>query len=189
MFFPTRPDGRLIDNILEEMRRSALSYEPIGLSSSQFAPGFAVDSHRVSVGRGRATLEAAAAALMSWRMLPNWVEVHPQLTSVKEGLTVGVLARHLGFWSLNGCRVVQCVSEADRRGFAYGTLEEHAERGEERFVVELDAQTDVVWYDIRAVSRPRAVLAWLGYPLSRWLQSKFRSDSAASLARAVAGGV
>ena len=182
MFFPTRPNGGQIDTFLAELNRSELSYDPVGLS-------FSVDTQRVSVGRGRAAFEVATTALMSWRMFPDWTEVHPQNTTAREGLVVGVLARHLGFWSLNGCRVVQRMEEADRRGFAYGTLPDHVERGEERFLVELDAQTGEVWYEIRAVSRPRAALAWLGYPLSRWLQAKFRVDSATSLARAVAGGV
>ena len=185
MFFPTRPDGRQIDNFLAELNRSALSYGPAGLSSLSAPAGFTVDTQRVPVGRGRAAFDVAAKALMSWRMFPDWTEVHPRNATAREGLVVGVLARHLGFWSLNGCRVVQCVEEADRKGFAYGTLQDHAERGEERFLVELDARTGVVWYEIRAASRPRAVLAWLGYPLSRWLQARFRVDSAASLARAV----
>jgi uncharacterized protein (UPF0548 family) len=189
MFFPTRPGERQIDNFLAESNRAELSYHPVGLSSLLSPAGFTVDTQRVPVGRGRVAFEVAATALMSWRMFPDWTEVHPRNTTAKQGLTVGVLARHLGFWSLNGCRVVQCVEEADRRGFAYGTLQDHVERGEERFVVELDAKTGVVSYEIRAVSRPYAALAWLGYPLSRWLQRRFRIDSATSLARAVAGGV
>jgi uncharacterized protein (UPF0548 family) len=188
MFFRKRPSGRQIDDFLAALSRSELSYEPVGLSSLPAPTGFHVDAHRVPVGRGRAALEVAAAALMSWRMYPDWTEVHPQNTPATEGLNVGVLARHLGFWSLNGCRVVQCVREAERRGFAYGTLPDHAERGEERFVVELDPQTDVVWYELRAVSRPRAV-ALLGYPIARWLQARFRADSGTALARAVAEGV
>ena len=34
-----------------------------------------------------------------------------------------------------------------------------------------------VWYDILAFSKPRHVLAKLGYPLSRYLQRKFARDS------------
>jgi len=184
MLFRKRPSGAQIDKFLAEVSRSKLSYEPVGLSSVVAPAGFNVDTHRVPVGRGRGAFEVAATALMSWRMFPDWTEVHPQNTPAREGLVVGVLARHLGFWSLNGCRVVQCVGEAGRRGVVYGTLPDHAERGEERFVVELDAQ-EVVWYELRAVSRPRA-LAALGYPVARWLQARFRSDSATALARAVA---
>src|SRR5712691_5964800 len=116
MLFRKRPNGRQIDDFLAELSRSELSYEPIGLSSVSAPTGFNVDTHRVPVGRGRAAFEVAATALMSWRMYPGWAEVHPQNTPAREGLDVSVLARHLGFWSLNGCRVVQCIREAQRRG-------------------------------------------------------------------------
>lgn len=43
---------------------------------------------------------------------------------------------------------------------------EHAESGEERFTVEWNRNDDIVWYDILAFSRPRQMLAKLGYPLS-----------------------
>jgi uncharacterized protein (UPF0548 family) len=107
---------------------------------------------------------------------------------VTVGTVVVVLVRHLGFWSLNGCRVVYLVGAADgpEFGYAYGTLTNHAESGEEIFKVSLHADTQEVSYSIRAVSRPRAPLARLGYPITRVLQARFRRDSASALARAVA---
>ncbi len=72
-----------------------------------------------------------------------------------------------------------------RFGFAYGTLTNHAENGEELFEVFLDTQTDDVIYRIRAVSRPQAALARMGYPVVRHLQARFRRDSAAAMRRAV----
>lgn len=48
------------------------------------------------------------------------------------GTTVGVLARHHGFWSLNLCRVVHGIEDngvVRGRGFAYGRLPEHGESG------------------------------------------------------------
>jgi len=97
-----------------------------------------------------------------------------------------VLISHVGFWSLNGCRVVYGIDERDREfGFAYGTLPNHGERGEEIFTVTLDPASGAVSYTIRAVARPRAALARLGYPLVRALQARFRIDSARALARAV----
>jgi uncharacterized protein (UPF0548 family) len=49
---------------------------------------------------------------------------------------VAVLIRHLRFWSLNGARVLCNVGGAGDDGrfvFAYGTLTNHAESGEELF--------------------------------------------------------
>ena len=49
----------------------------------------------------------------------------------------------------------------------YGTLPDHAGSGEERFLVEWDRQDGSVCYDILAFSRPRHLLARLGYPWVR----------------------
>jgi uncharacterized protein (UPF0548 family) len=94
---------------------------------------------------------------------------------IKVGADVAILMRHFGFYSLNACRIVYVVDEdgrVKRFGFAHGTLMKHAERGEERFMVEWNRDEDQVWYDILAFSRSREMLARLGYPLSRSLQRK-----------------
>src|SRR5215469_5408596 len=72
-----------------------------------------------------------------------------------------------------------------RFGFAYGTLIEHAERGEERFTVEWNRSDDQVWYSILAFSVPNKPLAKLGYPLSRMLQRKFAEGSRAAMLQAI----
>lgn len=102
---------------------------------------------------------------------------------------VAVLARHLGFWSLNSARIVYTVEEGDaveRFGFAYGTLPGHAERGEEFFSVEWDHSDDSVHYAVFAFSRPNHLLVWPGYPFSRMLQKRFSRDSRLAMAWAVA---
>jgi uncharacterized protein (UPF0548 family) len=73
--------------------------------------------------------------------------------------------------------VVDSDDTIKRYGFAYGTLAEHAESGEERFTVEWNRHDDSVWYDILAFSRPNHWLVRLGYPYSRYLQKKFAADS------------
>ena len=145
--------------------------------------GFTVDTGRARVGVGAADFAAASRALGSWQMFPRgWTEVFPAAAPVQEGTKVAVLAKHLGFWSLNACRIVEGMSASENRaGFAYGTLEDHAESGQEWFSVELDPGDGSVWYTIRAVSRPRALLAKLGYPVARQLQARFRRDSIEAL--------
>jgi uncharacterized protein (UPF0548 family) len=91
---------------------------------------------------------------------------------------------------LNACRIVFLVDEESplkRFGFAYGTLAEHAESGEERFTIEWNRDDDRVWYDILAFSRPKQMLARLGYPLSRSLQKRFAEGSKAAMVQAVGG--
>ena len=88
---------------------------------------------------------------------------------------------------MNACRIVYVMEDhgsPERYGFAYGTLPDHAEMGEERFTVEFNRDDQTVWYDIYAFSRPR-MLARLAYPLSRALQKRFAKDSLMAMQKAV----
>jgi len=57
--------------------------------------------------------------------------------------------------------------------------------GEESFEVSMTRDTEEVVYRIRAVSKPRAVLARIGYQYARITQARFRRDSIAALKRAI----
>ena len=117
----------------------------------------------------------------------RWVQLCWPDTPIREGATVAVLVSHMGFWSLNAARIVYVVEEdgADKKfGFAYGTLLEHGERGEERFTVEFHAKDQSVWYEVCAFSQPN-FLARLAYPLSRALQKRFARDSKIAMQKAV----
>jgi hypothetical protein len=65
-------------------------------------------------------------------------------------------------------------------------LTDHAECGEERFLVEWHRGDDSVWYDLLAFSRPRHLLARCIYPYVRWLQRRFRLLSGQSMQAACA---
>jgi uncharacterized protein (UPF0548 family) len=69
-------------------------------------------------------------------------------------------------------RVVYVIDEPDRKGFAYGTLPGHPERGEEAFVVERRVD-DSVWLVVRAFSRPSNAFFWAAYPALRMMQAIF----------------
>jgi uncharacterized protein (UPF0548 family) len=151
--------------------------------------GFKVDEHLTVLGHGPAVFNKACRCLQDWQhfALP-WVSLYPAHAPVAAGTTVVVVVRYLGLWWLNGCRVVRVISdEGERWGFSYGTLWAHAESGEESFIVEIQPP-DLVTYRLRAVSRPRALVARIGYPFTRALQARFRADSAAAMKRAVGGG-
>jgi uncharacterized protein (UPF0548 family) len=187
VFLAHRPSPAEIERFLDASRALPLSYAPVGLARTG-APGFRLDEEVVAVGTGEAAFAAATAALIEWRHFDlGWVELYPGQADITDGTTVAVAIHHVGFWSLNGCRVVYSTSDPREStfGFAYGTLTNHAETGEEVFEVRLDPGTGEVTYRIRAVSRPRAPLARLGYPLTRMLQARFRRDSAAAVRRAV----
>jgi uncharacterized protein (UPF0548 family) len=90
-------------------------------------------------------------------------------------------------WWLNACRVLYLIDEhapTRRVGFGYGTLADHAECGEERFMIEMMAD-GAVWYDLFAYSRPRHWLARLGGPFTRLQQKRFAKGSGAAMQRAI----
>lgn len=189
MFLLRRPSAQDVESVLAASRDLPLSYAPIGLARHGSA-GFNVDEQIAVVGSGEAAFARATTALLEWRQFDlGWVELFPKRASTAPGTVVVVAVRHLGFWSLNGCRVVYPVgARGDRTfGLAYGTLTNHAESGEEIFQVSFQPETGEVSYLIRAVSKPRAALARLGYPVTRAFQARFRNDSAHALRRAMSG--
>lgn len=188
MFLARRPAAEVIERFLRDSRDLPLSYEQIGLDGD-VATRYSLDEVRVAIGRGERDFDAARAALTAWKQFEiGWVETFPRQAPLAVGSVVAVLFRHLGFWSLNGCRVLYPAAPAEdthRFGFAYGTLTSHAVAGEELFEVSIDPKTDDVFYRIRATSWPRAPLARIGLPMLRALQRKFRRQSVAAMTRAV----
>src|SRR4051794_6353935 len=106
MFFIRRPTRNVIEQFLRESQALPLSYDPIGIVRTSTA-GQNVDEVSVVIGRGQADFERARAALIAWKQFNlGWVETFPPAAPLVPGTVVAVLIRHLGFWSLNGCRVL-----------------------------------------------------------------------------------
>jgi uncharacterized protein (UPF0548 family) len=190
MFLARRPSALRIDRFLDASRELAVTYAPIGLARADAALGYDVDDTTAVIGHGRADFDRACRALAAWAHFDlGWVERFPRHASIDVGTHVAVLIRHLGFWSLNGARVVYHLEPSDSRfGFAYGTLANHSEQGEEIFEVGFDPDSGEVTYRLRAASRPRAALARIGYPIARALQARFRRDSARVMRRCTHAG-
>jgi uncharacterized protein (UPF0548 family) len=188
MFLTRRPTEPEIRTFIEQSRALPLSYEPVGIAKAG-SRGFKLDSASYVIGHGPQQFARATNALKEWKQFDlGWVEVFPVAAPLEPNTVVAVLIHHLGFWSLNGCRIVYSVggeSDQSEFGFAYGTLTNHAEMGEEIFAVSFDPVSEKVTYNIRAASRPRAALARLGYPYVRLSQSRFRKDSIAAMRRAI----
>jgi len=184
MFWRRCPSDAEIERFLEDSRSRRLSYGAPGITRGR-APRGRLDELRAPIGHGPADFQRACDALASWQHFDlSWVRVFPRDAAIDIGTVVAVRIHHVGFWSLNGARVVYRVDDNGRFGFAYGTLTNHAEHGEELFEISLDPQSGGVIYRIRAVSWPQAALARAGYPLVRYLQTRFRRDSAAAMRRA-----
>jgi uncharacterized protein (UPF0548 family) len=177
----------MIRDFLARQAERPFSYAEVGRSREGSPPGYVVDHRRVRLGAGGATFQAACAALRRWAMFRlGWVRLCWPETPIVPGAVVAILARAMGLWWLNACRVVYVMDEEQpaRFGFAYGTLPGHVECGEERFTVEWHDDGSV-WYDLFAFSRPGCWLTRLGYPLARRVQKRFGRDSLEAMYRAV----
>ncbi|TMQ08522.1 MAG: DUF1990 domain-containing protein [Deltaproteobacteria bacterium] len=183
-----RPTLAQVQAYRAAQRALPFSYPSVGATrdGGPTPQGFDRDRNRHRLGDGEAVFAAACAAVRAWQMFPPpLATIEPTGIPIAEGQVAAVVVRVLGVWFLNAARIVYVVDEPRRFGFAYGTLPGHAERGEERFLVEWLAD-DSVWYDLDALSRPRYWAARLAYPLTRRLQRRFARLSKAAMARAVA---
>ncbi len=190
MFLAHRPSAREIEEFIQDSQSLPLSYPQVGLAKHS-PSDFRIDEARATIGRGKPAFERAKLALREWRHFElGWVESLPKNASTEPGTTVAILVHHFGFWSLNGCRVVYQLGDRPDDtsfGFAYGTLTNHAEMGEEIFQVSISPESEEVSYRIRAASKPRAALARIGCPITRRLQARFRRESISAMRRAVRG--
>jgi uncharacterized protein (UPF0548 family) len=189
LFSLRAPSETEIRQFISEQHESQFSYSEVGASAGEIPNAYNVDHNRVELGSGEIAWQRAVEAVQGWQMFNMpWLRLCWPTAPIRVGTEVAVLVHHFGFFSLNACRIVYLVDDNERIkrfGFAYGTLNEHAESGEERFTVEWSPADDKVFYDIRAISRPHHTLAKAGYPLSRLLQRKFAEDSKAAMLRAV----
>ena len=181
MFTLSEPSERDVERFVSTQSNLPFSYTEVGATQSAPPAGYTVDHNRVQLGSGIVVYERAVDALKEWREFElGWVTIVPRGRKLETGAIVAVKARACGTWSLNACRVVYVVDEREpvrRFGFAYGTLPDHVERGEERFLIEWDPRDESVWYDILAFSRPRHPLVRAGFPVARMLQKRFARDS------------
>lgn len=191
MFLLQKPSDEEIRDFIAGQSRLSFSYEAIGATKNHAAPGnYPINCLRKEIGKGQKIYTKAADALFSWQMYAtNWTKLYPLNSPVEEGKVVAVLAKHFAFWSLNPCRVIYLLKEEtngfQRKGFAFGTLPAHSEKGEEQFSVEWDKSSDRVWYELYAFAKAQNWLAKIGFPLVGLLQRRFAEDSFQAMLNAV----
>jgi uncharacterized protein (UPF0548 family) len=184
-----KPSAESTRRFLTAQAKLDFSYSAVGATASQLPPGFVVDRTRIKLGEGEPVFQAARAALQRWRQFDlGWMEAWSPETPIRTGEVVAIVARAMGLWWINACKIVYVVDESgpiSRFGLANGTLPDHAGSGEERFLIEWDRADNSVWYDILAFSRPNQLLSRLGYPMVRRTQKRFGRESAAAMLKAV----
>jgi uncharacterized protein (UPF0548 family) len=149
--------------------------------------GFVHDVRESMLGAGERDFDAACEAFEQWQQFDlGWVRVANPLAPVAKGQVVAVEAHTLGLWSLNLSVVTDVLRTSWKFGFLYTTTRTHVETGQERFVLKL-GEDGTVTYLIEAVSRPRDVLARIGYPVTRMMQRRFARQSHERMWQALAG--
>jgi len=152
---------------LDDLRSEPLTYPEVGASLGRLPLGYHHQHVGTPIGYGLAQFEAATEHLLRWEMHEH-AGLAPRVSDlrVQQGSTA-VLRMRVGPLALRvPVRVVTVVDEPSRRGFAYGTLPGHPERGEESFVVEL-APDGTVFFRLAAFSRPGRWYTVLGGPVAR----------------------
>jgi uncharacterized protein (UPF0548 family) len=185
-----KPSPDDITAFLARQFDSPFSYAPVGATCDGFLAGYTIDHHRVQLGHGQRAFDSAVAALRRWTMFEMpWLTLCWPDVPIEAGSVVAIVVQIVGVWSVSACRIVYVINEdADvrRYGFAYGTLADHLESGEERFSIEWRRTDNSVWFDLLACSRPNHPLVRVGKPLARWYQRRFARDSMRAMLRAVA---
>lgn len=156
-----RQTGRQIRNYIRRQSEMPFTYDEVGASrGGEFPAGYDVKRHRVRLGTGRDTFDAARDAVKCWAMLPpELADVWMPGTPIEPGRTVGIRFNLYGLDLWCASRIIYVLDEShddvSRFGFAYGTLPDHIARGEGRYLVEWDHRTDDVFYEIASFARPR----------------------------------
>ena len=198
----SRPTEAELESFLARCHGHSFSYAPVGCTHPDLwierqggVLGYARAHYRIWLGQGRECFEAACEALEGWQMFPKeMVTLAGNRPAIDKGDDVALRIHALGFWTMAACRIVYRVDQrqADENGssrnygFAYGTLPWHLERGEERFLIQWQADNNV-FYDLLAFSRPQMAWVWCGMPLARWQQRRFGHMSGWAMRNAVVG--
>lgn len=172
---------------MDAAARPELSYAPHGgsvnLEPERVPAGFRTFRHEAAIGSGAERWASAAAEVLEWalqrgagiRVSTPWVVVGDDVT-----LTIPLL----GIVPVRAyARVLAVVDEPARRGFVYGTLPGHPERGEEAFLVTID-DAGTVRVVVQGFSRPAPGIWMLGAPALRLVQAVYTRRYLRALVRA-----
>jgi uncharacterized protein (UPF0548 family) len=194
LFHLNQPGAAAIENEIAaansvQVVRTGLLTLADGVIGRKVPLGFAHDCLRTRVGTGETAFALACDAFRCWRQFDlGWARVaNPQIPIAAHEI-VAVEVHAFGLWSLNLSQIMETVHSATLFGFLYATTPNHAEEGEERFLLEFDRRDSTVSYLLEAASRPRHPLARLGFPATRALQHRFARQSHERMLHAVKKG-
>ncbi|UTT62525.1 DUF1990 family protein [Microcella humidisoli] len=171
---------------MDAVARPALTYAPHGgslnLEPHRVPAGFRVFRHEAVIGAGAERWASASAEVLEWGMQRGaGIRVNTPRVVVGDDVTLTIPL--LGIVPVTArTRVLAIVDEPSRRGFVYGTLPGHPERGEEAFLVTID-NAGVVRAAVHGFSRPAPGIWMLGAPVLRLVQAIYTRRYLRALAR------
>jgi len=170
MFVFGRPGAVDLAKVRSAQASLEVTYGEVGATRGTLPGGYRHDRHTVELGEGDDVYRRAVQGLRGWEAHRRaGLTLVPHNPPIRQGETVVVAVTLPGISAVAACRIVYVVDEADRFGFAYGTLPAHPERGEESFLVQRDAE-GTIRFVVTAFSRPRHPLARLGSRIARQIQ-------------------
>jgi uncharacterized protein (UPF0548 family) len=172
------PSAADLERAVQDQGALPYSYPCVGATRDGLPEGWTHDDESVLLGSGDAVWARAKTALRQWTQFDlRWVTFGNRSTPLEEGQTVAFASNQLGFWTLNVCRIVYVEDTDTAFGFAYGTLENHVVRGEERFMLHRDPASDEVRFQLSKFSLPSHPVLRLLNPLTVHIQRRFTSDA------------
>lgn len=170
--------------LLQTKGTGRVTYDHVGATGTAPPEGWTSEAHSAELGSGLELYEHAIHALKTWTQFDlSWVCPLDNTVPLQKGQVFGFQSRQLGVWLPHFCRIVYTFDEerADGRafGFAYGTLTTHMLKGEERFEVTWNRDSDLVRFTISRFSQPANFLARLAWPVTQAYQRRFLRDAVA----------
>jgi uncharacterized protein (UPF0548 family) len=158
--------------LASQLAAAELTYAEVGATQGVLPAGYHHVRASREVGHGPDAFAAAASALLGWQLqLRAGLRVTASAPVAEPGAVV-LLGFGVGPFRVRApCRVVYTVTQARRRGFGYGTLPGHPERGEEAFAVEL-RDDGAVAVSVTAFSRPATMAARAAGSLGLMIQRR-----------------
>lgn len=147
----------------------SFTYLEVGATASKLPAGYQYLMAQRVVGNGSALFEECGETILNWGIQSGSGFLLKNSNKVRAG-DRNILGLRWGLFKTSApCQVVYVLDEPDRKGFAYGTITGHPERGEESFIVSMNSD-GLVTFQITAFSQPNRWFARLGGPTIRFLQ-------------------
>lgn len=185
--FLRKPADKMLSGFIEEFIDDQYTHDDVGATmrwqqaefdaspDSKLANGELVVRRRERIGLGQHDYALAVTAIQNAVCFDlGWVECYRRRDFEVDDV-FALTTRAFGIWTSCFCRVVYSNTEDTSRGKMFslglGTLPCHAAKGEERFSIVWDQETDEVSLLLGSFSRPQT---WLAKLFAFYLRSQQR---------------